>query len=478
MTRTRLHDVFLSYSRKDTEMMHRVRNGLIAEGITVWTDEGIEPGTDLWQKAIQDAIENAGAMVVLLSPDAKASQWVGREIHYAQTHRRKIFPLMVRGDDETAVPFALSGAQYIDLRNDFTPFIDKLIPTLTKHLGMSSIREHLPLPFDDQPKPSTPFSAPPQPPPHIAAQPYQPRPMPTPVPAQNPAPAKASEVVQVALSTPKPELRKAEEKPKATPVPIPTDAPLRPLVAWSPLSWLRLLWWVLITPSRYQAYINHYGKARLQPTGSALVSTLTWLPLWTITLGAALGTLPYDAHRGLLLYISNRAVGIPAIVWLSFIIIGWLVTILLDLHIDDLQVWIRRVIGVIVCGIAIVMAVYIPLGVVWSLTSAIIILTIIVTMDVAIVVAFGLANKEILVGIAFAILFGLYVTIAQTSTENVIFVMLIGVSGVIGVIILVINQSLKTGKQTLWNYLIFLALIASYAVLIYFSFFGGYRYLP
>jgi len=44
------HDIFISYSRRDTERMQQIRDGLRAAGLTMWTDEGIEPGTQSWKK--------------------------------------------------------------------------------------------------------------------------------------------------------------------------------------------------------------------------------------------------------------------------------------------------------------------------------------------------------------------------------------------------------------------------------------------
>jgi hypothetical protein len=120
--------VFLSYSRKDSAMMRRVKKRLEQAGLSVWTDEtGIRPGTESWKKAIEDAIEVSVALVVLLSPDAKESKWVGEEINYAQLCGLKVFPLLVRGDQFTSVPFGLSATQWIDLRDDFDPGMKKLI---------------------------------------------------------------------------------------------------------------------------------------------------------------------------------------------------------------------------------------------------------------------------------------------------------------------------------------------------------------
>ena len=43
-----------------------VQETLRAAGLSVWTDEGLQPGTQSWQDAIEEAVSPAQAMVVLL----------------------------------------------------------------------------------------------------------------------------------------------------------------------------------------------------------------------------------------------------------------------------------------------------------------------------------------------------------------------------------------------------------------------------
>jgi pSer/pThr/pTyr-binding forkhead associated (FHA) protein len=112
-------DIFLSYSRKDRETMLRIRTDLRISNISVWTDENLTPGTPLWRQAIENAIESAGCIVIILSPDAKQSPWVQREIDYASTQNKPIIPLLVRGDERTAIPLTLISAQWADLRENY-----------------------------------------------------------------------------------------------------------------------------------------------------------------------------------------------------------------------------------------------------------------------------------------------------------------------------------------------------------------------
>ena len=77
-------DVFLSYSRSDTEFMRNLCADLRSEGFRVWIDEGLDPGTKRWEEEVERAVERARAIVTILSPASKQSLWVGRELSYGE----------------------------------------------------------------------------------------------------------------------------------------------------------------------------------------------------------------------------------------------------------------------------------------------------------------------------------------------------------------------------------------------------------
>ena len=89
------------------------------QGITVWVDnERLKPGTSAWEAEIERAIPNSYAIVVLLSPDAKDSAWVRREITLADQSNIKIYPALIRGNENNAIFLRLIASQYIDIRED------------------------------------------------------------------------------------------------------------------------------------------------------------------------------------------------------------------------------------------------------------------------------------------------------------------------------------------------------------------------
>lgn len=134
--RARPHDAFLSYSRRDSDVMRRVQGTLHTAGVRVWVDEqGLEPGTMSWKQAIQQAIEQASCLVVILSPDSKQSRWVQAELDYAESQSKKIFPILARGDKSSAVPFGYTMAQWVDIQTDYDGEINKLVIAVRKFLS-------------------------------------------------------------------------------------------------------------------------------------------------------------------------------------------------------------------------------------------------------------------------------------------------------------------------------------------------------
>lgn len=136
-------DVFISYSRRDREQMHLIREGLIAAELSVWSDEKLEPGSPSWKLDVQTAIEAAGCVVAVLSPDAKSSEWVNEELGYARLLRKRVFTILVRGDEVNAVPLGLTGVQWVDMRTDYETAITELVHQSAMQRLITAIREHL-----------------------------------------------------------------------------------------------------------------------------------------------------------------------------------------------------------------------------------------------------------------------------------------------------------------------------------------------
>ena len=122
--------VFLCYSSKDLDFMHRLRRDLTDADITVWTAESIKPGTPSWVRAIEEAIIRSRAVVVILSKNAKKSDWVDNEILFALEQNKPIIPLLAADRLADARPMSLAKYHWIDARGDYSAAVERLIKDL------------------------------------------------------------------------------------------------------------------------------------------------------------------------------------------------------------------------------------------------------------------------------------------------------------------------------------------------------------
>ena len=131
---------FMSYSREDVTHQRRVINELRQRGLNVWLDtENLIPGSPAWEREIERAIRGAAGIIVLLSPDANNSEWVRREISFGDDNEKRIFPVLIHGDEDDSIPLRLSSHQRVDLRRNFDDAITELEKALRDHLGVTAI---------------------------------------------------------------------------------------------------------------------------------------------------------------------------------------------------------------------------------------------------------------------------------------------------------------------------------------------------
>lgn len=133
---------FLSYSREDKQIQRQVIAGLRERGVVVWVDvENLIPGSPAWEREIERAIRSAAGILVLLSPDSNNSEWVRREISFAEQNNKRIFPVLIRGDEDDSIPLRLSSHQRVDLRRNGDDGLDELARALKDHLGVTGIHQ-------------------------------------------------------------------------------------------------------------------------------------------------------------------------------------------------------------------------------------------------------------------------------------------------------------------------------------------------
>ena len=111
-----LGHVFISYSHKDSDYTHKLAEEMESHNIPVWIDDRIDYGTR-WPHVIQEKIDSCKAFVLIMSDNARASDWVNNELTYAIGKGKKIYPLLLKGDTWLAV----ASIQYVNVRNRKLP---------------------------------------------------------------------------------------------------------------------------------------------------------------------------------------------------------------------------------------------------------------------------------------------------------------------------------------------------------------------
>ena len=120
--------VFISYSRADNAFVKDLANWLQDAGCTIWQDTSALRGGQTWASGIDQAVRGSDVMIVVLSPDSAASEWVRKETLLALKLRKPIVPVMFR---ETEIPVQLVDLQFVDFRGDNNAAARSLLEAIT-----------------------------------------------------------------------------------------------------------------------------------------------------------------------------------------------------------------------------------------------------------------------------------------------------------------------------------------------------------
>ena len=119
--------VFISYSQVDADFASVMMTKLEKAGLDTWFDRGrLRPGSD-WSEEIDSAIFNASALILVMSPDSRASEYVTYEWSFALGASIRILPLLLR---DTEIHPRLRRLHYLDFRSSIRPW-DELVSELT-----------------------------------------------------------------------------------------------------------------------------------------------------------------------------------------------------------------------------------------------------------------------------------------------------------------------------------------------------------
>lgn len=97
-------DVFVSYSRRDSEFVGRLVEKLEERGKDVWVDvDGIRDA-EVFPAALRAAVEGSDGFVFVISPDSVSSRFCEQEVAHAVELNKRIVPVLLRDVPDDQIP--------------------------------------------------------------------------------------------------------------------------------------------------------------------------------------------------------------------------------------------------------------------------------------------------------------------------------------------------------------------------------------
>jgi hypothetical protein len=126
--------IFVSYSRVDADFVNVLATWLVKNNANVWIDKWeLNVGDSLIDR-IQNAIENAGALLVVLSKASVESEWCKKELNAGlirELEEKRVVVLPVLKED-CNIPVFLRDKLYADFRTDFEEGFRDILAAIAK----------------------------------------------------------------------------------------------------------------------------------------------------------------------------------------------------------------------------------------------------------------------------------------------------------------------------------------------------------
>ena len=131
--------VFMSYARRDRHFVDRLSADLQSAGIRTWRDiDQIQPG-DQWQHAIEDALEEAVALLYVSSQNTEGSRWMEAELLSFFRSGRIVIPVIIDDEGERALPAELRQFQWVDFRESYDEALRSLLAVFPSTVKSESV---------------------------------------------------------------------------------------------------------------------------------------------------------------------------------------------------------------------------------------------------------------------------------------------------------------------------------------------------
>lgn len=123
--------IFISYAHTDSEFVDWLSENLQDRGYSVWLDYLNLLGGARWEDEITKGIQDCAYFVLVATPNAETSNYVGVEIRKARRNSKPIIPLMMGGNLSSIGGERVSSDQGIDFNGDHDVAFENLVSSLT-----------------------------------------------------------------------------------------------------------------------------------------------------------------------------------------------------------------------------------------------------------------------------------------------------------------------------------------------------------
>ena len=133
------YDIFISYSRADTQIVDQFVTKLTDAGYRVWIDRDGIDGGDQFKTKIVRAIKGSALVVFFSSANSNASKWTVKEISYSLKKEKPILPVKLdEAEYAESIDFDLIDIDFIQYHsNRPTSATERLLKSVSKKLGKS-----------------------------------------------------------------------------------------------------------------------------------------------------------------------------------------------------------------------------------------------------------------------------------------------------------------------------------------------------
>ena len=129
-------DVFVSYSRRDSDFVRRLVESVAGHGKEAWVDTDGIADSEVFPEAIKRAIEQSDSFLFVITPASVASRYCENEVEYARVLQKRIVPVLRDSVADSELPQEIRDRSWIPFTDgdDFETGVGRLISALDTDL--------------------------------------------------------------------------------------------------------------------------------------------------------------------------------------------------------------------------------------------------------------------------------------------------------------------------------------------------------